>query len=178
MNNDKIPCCEISSEQSIEKECMTLCPFFVLLKKEDHALLPVSLPCCEPTTFYTIYYPFHSLAASQRCFTTVRDSENPCCQPTTFYAVYCPFHSLAAILYGFTLVCGLQAKRSSGKKEERETLPRSYTVLCRFIYPNLSVRLKKVHVFYTVFSLFRTEICGLFCVFPAVFFPPRQERTR
>jgi hypothetical protein len=51
----------------------------------------------------------------------VKDSENPCCQPTT-YAVYCPFHSLAAILYGFTLVCGPQAQRSSGKKEERETL--------------------------------------------------------
>jgi hypothetical protein len=59
-----------------------------------------------------------TLVASLQHFTTVKDSENPCCQPTTFYAV----HSLAAILYGFTLVCGLQAKRSSGKKEERETL--------------------------------------------------------
>jgi hypothetical protein len=39
----------------------------------------------------------------------------------------------------------------------------------------LSVRLKKVHGFYTVFSLFRTENCGLFCVFPTVFFPPRQD---
>jgi hypothetical protein len=43
------------------------------------------------------------------------------------------------------------------------------------MYPNLSVRLKKVHGFYTVFSLFRTENCGLFCVFPTVFFPPRQD---
>jgi hypothetical protein len=59
------------------------------------------------------------LLPAYNIFTTVKDSENPCCQPTTFY---CPFHSLAAILYGFTLVCGLQAKRSSGKKEERETL--------------------------------------------------------
>jgi hypothetical protein len=134
MNNDKIPCCEISSEQSVEKECMTLCPFFVLLKKEDQALLPVSLPCCEPTTFYTIYYPFHSLAG---------------------------------ILYG----CKQSAAQERKKREK--PLPRSYTVLCRFIYPNLSVRLKKVHGFYTVFSLFRTENCGLFCVFPTVFSPPR-----
>jgi hypothetical protein len=47
-----------------------------------------------------------------------------------------------------------------------------------FIYPNLSVQLKKVHGFYTFFSLFRTENCGLFCVFSTIFFPPRQERTR
>jgi hypothetical protein len=51
------------------------------------------------------------------------------------------------ILYGFTLVCGLQArvytpllqaKRSSGKKEARETLAAIYMVLCCFIYPNLT----------------------------------------
>jgi hypothetical protein len=72
-----------------------------------------------------------------------------------FVVVYCPFHSLAASLRRFKPVCGLQAKRSSGKKEEREPLPRSYTVLCRFIYPwDLSVRLKKYTVFIRVFSVF------------------------
>jgi hypothetical protein len=42
----------------------------------------------------------------------------------------------------------------------------------------LTVRLKKVHGFYTVFSLFlsfRAENGGLICVFPTVFFPPRQD---
>jgi hypothetical protein len=102
----------------------------------------------QELTFFTSFYIFSivkkrvgkkPLAASLRHFTTVKDSENPllpafdifttlkdsenpCCQPTPFYTVYCPFNPLAAILYGFTLVCGLQAKRSSGKREERETL--------------------------------------------------------
>jgi hypothetical protein len=51
-------------------------------------------------------------------------------------------HSLAASLRHFIQVCGLQAKRSSGKKG-REPLPRAYTVLCRFVCPNLDIRLKK-----------------------------------
>jgi hypothetical protein len=100
---------------------MALCPFFVLLKKEDHALLPVSFPCCEPTTFLQQRSSFKERTKGQRT-SFFKRTKNPCCQPTTFFAVYCPFHSLAAILYGFTLVSGLQAKRSSGKKEERETL--------------------------------------------------------
>jgi hypothetical protein len=123
---------EISSEQSFKKGCMTLCPFFIFLKKEDHALLPVSFPCCEPTTFYTIYYPFHFLAASLR----------------RFKAVQCE-HSEAH------------------EREKRKRNP------CRD-----PIRLKKVHGFYTVFSLFHTENCGLFSVYPTFFFPPRQERTR
>jgi hypothetical protein len=41
-----------------------------------------------------------------------------------------------------------------------------------------SIRLKKVHGFYTVFSLFRTENCGLFCVFSTVSFPPRQDTLK
>jgi hypothetical protein len=67
-------------------------------------------------------------------------------------------------------LCGRQAKRSSGKKDEREPLPRAYTVLCRFIYPNLSVRLSFLHGFYPVFSLFRTENCEFFCGFSTIFF--------
>jgi hypothetical protein len=31
------------------------------------------------------------------------------------------------------------------------------------------------HTRHTVFSLFRTENCGVFCVFHTVFFPPRQD---
>jgi hypothetical protein len=55
-----------------------------------------------------------------RHFTRLIDGKNPCCEPkTTLYAVCCPFHYLAAIPYDFTLVCGLQPKRSSGKWEER-----------------------------------------------------------
>jgi hypothetical protein len=34
---------------------------------------------------------------------------------------------------------------------------------------------KKSLRFYTVFSLFRTENCGLFCFFFTFFFPPRQD---
>jgi hypothetical protein len=138
MNNDIIPCCEISSEKSVEKECVALCPF------------------------YTLYYPLHSLAASlqhfynsegQRISFFYKRTKNPCCQLTTFYAVYCPFHSVPAILYGFTLVCGLQAKRSSGKKEERETHPiRFYAVL--YTLTLIKVRLKKVHGFYKGFLRF------------------------
>ena len=83
------------TKQNFKKGCMTLCPFFVFLKKEDHALLPVSFPCCEPTTFYTIYYPFHFLAASLRRFMAVqcehseaREREKrPCRDPIRFYAV-------------------------------------------------------------------------------------------
>jgi hypothetical protein len=82
-------------------------------------------------------------------------TKNPCCQPTTFYTSLQQWKpllpaydilrsllpdSLAAILYGFKLVCGLQAKRSSGKKGERESLVAMFS--CRFIYPNLSVRLR------------------------------------
>jgi hypothetical protein len=40
------------------------------------------------------------------------------------------------------------------RKKREKPLPRSYTVLCRFIYPNLSVRLKKVHGFYKGFLHF------------------------
>jgi hypothetical protein len=67
---------------------------------------------------------------------------------TPFYAVCCPFHSLAASLRRFMPaaslrrfmpVFGLKVKRSSGKKEAREPLSRAYTVLCRFIFPNLTV---------------------------------------
>jgi hypothetical protein len=60
---------DISSEQSFKIGCMTLCPFFVFFKESRsrfitrfipllraydvlHDLLPVSFPCCEPTTFY------------------------------------------------------------------------------------------------------------------------------
>jgi hypothetical protein len=98
---------EISSEQSFKKGCMTLCPFFIFLKKEDHALLPVSFPCCEPMTFYTIYYPYHFLAASLRRFMAVqcehseahereKRKRNPCRDPIRFYAV----------LYTLTLAYG------------------------------------------------------------------------
>jgi hypothetical protein len=44
--------------------------------------------------------------------------------------------------------------------------------------PNLSVRLRKVYGFYTVLSLFRTENCGLCCVFSTVFFPPSQDTLK
>jgi hypothetical protein len=82
----------------------------------------VKTPAASLQHFYNSEGQSKPLLRAYNIFTTVKDSENPCCQPTTFYAVYCPFHSLAAILYGFTLVCGPQAQRSSGKKEERETL--------------------------------------------------------
>jgi hypothetical protein len=138
MNNDKIPCCEISSEQSVEKECIALCPF------------------------YTIYYPFHCLAARLRRFMPVqcerseahereKRERNPCREPTKFYA-----------------------SDNTPLRSSRRSRDAGFPI----IYPNLSVRLKKVHGFYTVFSLFRTENCGIFCVFPTVFLPPRQERTR
>jgi hypothetical protein len=41
-----------------------------------------------------------------------------------------------------------------------------------------SMKYSKSTRFCTVFSLFHTENCVFFCVFPKVFFPPRQERTR
>jgi hypothetical protein len=80
---------------------------------------------------------------------------------TPFYAVCCPFHSLAASLRRFMPaaslrrfmpVFGLKVKRSSGKKEAREPLSRAYTVLCRFIFPNLTVVFG--YVLYTVFIWF------------------------
>jgi hypothetical protein len=54
----------------------------------------------------------------QQCRTFLfflRKKKNPCCEPTPLYTVYCPFDSLAASLRRFMPVCGLQAKRSSGK---------------------------------------------------------------
>jgi hypothetical protein len=96
------------TKQSFKKGRMTLSPFFVFLKKEGHAFLPVSFPCCEPTTFYTIYYPFHFLAASLRRFMAVqcehseahereKRERNPCRDPIRFYTV----KKSARFLYGF-----------------------------------------------------------------------------
>jgi hypothetical protein len=70
-------------------------------------LLPVSLPCCEPTTFY------NSDLLSKK---EQKDSENPCCQPTTFYAVYCPTELKFLGTFGARFI----------------PLLRSYTVLWRF----------------------------------------------
>ena len=83
----------------------------------------------------------------------------------------CPFHFLAAILYGFMAV---QCEHSEAhEREKRERNPcceptmfyasdntplrssrRSRDAGFPIIYLNLQVRLKKVHGFYTVFSVF------------------------
>jgi hypothetical protein len=75
---------------------------------------------------------------------------------------------------GPSCVMPVQCERSEAheRKKRENPLPRAYTVLCRFISPNLSVGLRKAYGFYTVFSLFRTENCGFFCVFSAFFFRP------
>jgi hypothetical protein len=75
---------------------------------------------------------------------------------------------------GPSCVMPVQCERSEAheRKKRENPLPRAYTVLCRFISPNLSVGLRKVYGFYTVFSLFRIENCGFFCVFSSFFFRP------
>jgi hypothetical protein len=79
-----------------------------------------------------------------------RGERNPCRDPIRFYA-------------------GDNTPLRSSRRHRDAGFP--------IIYPNLGIRLKKVHGFYTVFSLFRIENCGLFCIFPTVFFPPHKERT-
>jgi hypothetical protein len=61
----------------------------------------------------------------------------------------------------------VDCKRSEAheRKKREKPLPRSYTVLCRFIYPNLRVRLHFLYGFNPVFSFFRTENCGFFSIY-------------
>jgi hypothetical protein len=66
----------------------------------------------------------------------------------------------------------VQCERSEDheRKKREKPLPRSYTVLCRFIYPNLSVRLRKVYGFIR-FSLFFALKTAVFSAFSHGFFP-------
>jgi hypothetical protein len=65
-------------------------------------------------------------------------------------------------------VFGLQAQA----KEEREPLPGAYTVLCRIVYLNLSVRLKNRRF---SFPFFAVKTAGFSAFFPC-FFPTASRR--
>jgi hypothetical protein len=128
------PCCEILREESVEKWCTALCPF------------------------YTVYCPFHCLAASLRRFMPVQCEHSEAHERKTrekplprAYDVFMPVTT---------------PPLRSSRRHRDAGFP--------IIYLDLSVRLKKQ----TFFSRFRTENCRFFCVFPTFFFPPPGERTR
>jgi hypothetical protein len=85
----------------------------------------------------------------------------------------------AASLRRFMPVFGLKVKRSSGKKEAREPLSRAYTVLCRFIFPNLTVVFGYVlHTVFIWFSPFFALKTVGFSAFFTRFFAHRVNNAR
>jgi hypothetical protein len=111
--------------------------------------------------FYTIYYPFHCLAASLYGFTLVqcehsvahereKRERNPYCDPIRFYA-------------------DDNIPLRSSRRHRDAGFP--------IIYLYLSVRLKKVDGFIR-FSIFFALKTAVYSAFFNGFFLPRQERTR
>ena len=163
-----------------ERRSRFITRFIALLRAYDvlHDLLPVSFPCSEPTTFYNSEGQWKPLLPAYNILQQWRTVKTLVASLQHFTQFIARFIPLLGSYTGLRWCVDCKQSAAQERKKREKPLPRSYTVLCRFIYPNLSVRSKKVHGFFTVFSLFRTENCGLFCVFPTVFFPPRQERTR
>jgi hypothetical protein len=166
MNNDRNPCCDLLSKK--EKKIST---FLLLQQWRTVKTLAASL--------HHIYDSEGQWKPLPRAYDVIHGwmpVSFPCRESIRFYTVYCPFHFLAVILYGFTRFSASAAKLMR-EKREREPLSRSRTVLCRFIYPNLSIRLKK-YTFFIHFSLFFALKTAVYSAFFPRFFSHRVKNVR
>ena len=110
----------------------------------------------KPTTFYNSEGQWKPLPRAYDILHGLLPVSFPCRNPTRLYAGVCTASDFFR----------RKNKARLGQKEEREPLPRSYTVLCRFINSNLSVRLKKYTVFIRFSLFFALKTVGFSAFFP------------